>query len=66
MQEHPAFILSGGRRMSNESIPKEEFPEWLPASMRPIFSDEEIVDIETWPVVFSEGSYVYDDADVPF
>ena len=52
--------------MSNESIPKEEFPEWLPASMRPIFSDEEIVDIETWPVVFSEGSYVYDDADVPF
>lgn len=40
-----------------------EFPEWPSASMRPVFSDEEI---DTWPtVVFSDGSTV-EDSDVPF
>lgn len=43
-------------------IPSEPFPEWPPASMRPVFSDEEIA---TWPVMFSDGS-VIDDDDVPF
>ena len=42
----------------------EEFPEWPSASMRPVFSDEEI---NSWPtVVFSDGSTIEDTVDVPF
>ena len=45
-------------------MPHEEFPEWPPASERPVFSDEEI---DTWPtVVFSDGSTVDDEIDIPF
>lgn len=43
-------------------IPSEPFPEWPAPEFRPVFSDEEI---ESWPVMFSDGSLI-DDADVPF
>lgn len=44
-------------------IPQATFPEWPPASERPVFSDEEI---DAWPVVFSDESTIDDTVDVPF
>lgn len=44
-------------------IPHDEFPEWPEPSVRPVFSDEEI---NSWPVVFSDGSTIDDTVDMPF
>lgn len=44
-------------------IPSDVFPEWPAPEMRVVFSDEEI---NSWPVVFSDGSPIDDSADVPF
>ena len=60
-------LISHYFRETDEAIESEykEFPEWPVPSMRPVFSDEEI---NSWPVVFSDGSVVEVDdvADMPF
>lgn len=57
--EFEKLMMSNLPRLTEDS----EFPEWPPYTMRPVFSDAEI---DAMPLVFSDGSVIDDECDVPF